>query len=98
MAKNPQIRLRKLHYRSWHRGCKETDVILGRFADTHLEALSAAQLEVYERFLDEQDSDIWNWLVDKEEPSRKEYVPLIRLLRQFSGKLFEIAATPSTTG
>lgn len=88
MAENQHIRLKKLHYRSWHRGCKETDVILGHFADSHLEGLSTAQLDVYERLLDEQDADIWNWLIGKEEPPRKEYVPVIKLLRQFSAKQF----------
>lgn len=92
MAENQHTRLRKLYYRSWHRGCKETDVILGRFADTHLAELSTAQLDVYERLLDEQDADIWSWLIGKEEPSRKEYVPVIRLLRQFSTKQFKVVA------
>lgn len=91
MAKNQQIRLKKLHYRSWHRGCKETDVILGHFADTHLGDLSEAQLDVYERLLEEQDADIWNWLIAKEEPARTEYVPVIRLLRQFTVRQFKVA-------
>lgn len=91
MMENPQTRLKKLYYRSWHRGCKETDVILGHFADTHLSELSSAQLDVYERLLDEQDADIWSWLIGKEEPARKEYVPVIKLLRQFSTRQFKTA-------
>jgi len=92
MAENQQTRLKKLHYRSWHRGCKETDVILGHFADSHLEGLSTAQLDVYERLLDEQDADIWNWLIGKELPTRQEYTPVIKLLRQFTTKQFKVAA------
>lgn len=91
MAENQQIRLKRLHYRSWHRGCKETDVILGHFADEHLESLSDAQLDVYERLLDEQDADIWSWLIGKTEPERKEYIPLLKLLNQFSAKQFRAA-------
>lgn len=88
MAENQHIRLKRLHYRSWHRGCKETDVILGYFADSHLERLSDDQLAVYEQLLGEQDADIWNWLIGKEEPERTEYMPVIRLLRQFSAQRF----------
>ncbi len=94
MSETREIRLKRLHYRSWHRGCKETDVILGHFADTHLEGLSDGQLDVYERLLDEQDADIWQWLIGKDVPSRQEYTPVIKLLRQFSKKRFRINHAP----
>lgn len=54
-------RIKRLYYQSWHRGCKETDLLLGRFADTALPTLSATELDQYEALLDEQDSDIWKW-------------------------------------
>jgi antitoxin CptB len=79
---NHEIRLRRVRYRSWHRGCKETDVILGRFADERLETLTPEQLTVYEALLDEQDVDIWNWLVGKEEATNPAYVPILHLLKQ----------------
>jgi antitoxin CptB len=88
MTENQPIRLKRLHYRSWHRGCKETDVILGNFADRHLEELSPAQLDIYERLLDEQDADIWNWLVGKTRPPQREYAALIAILRKFSSRRF----------
>src|SRR5262249_44744828 len=31
-----EIQRRRLRFRSWHRGTREADLILGRFADTHL--------------------------------------------------------------
>ena len=31
------IRRRRLRYRAWHRGTKEMDLVLGPFADAHLE-------------------------------------------------------------
>lgn len=54
-------RIKRLYYQSWHRGCKETDLLLGRFADSALPALSDAELAQYEALLNEQDSDIWKW-------------------------------------
>ena len=60
------IRLRRIRYRSWHRGCKETDIILGQFADKALSNLATeTELELYEALLSEQDMDIWNWLTGK---------------------------------
>ena len=54
-------RIKRLYYQSWHRGCKETDLLLGRFADSALPRLSAEELDQYEALLHEQDSDIWKW-------------------------------------
>lgn len=79
-----ETRLRRVRYRSWHRGCKETDVILGRFADERLETLTPEQLTVYEKLLDEQDVDIWNWLVGKEQAPDPAYVPLLDFLKKHS--------------
>lgn len=54
-------RIKRLYYQSWHRGCKETDLLLGRFADSALPNLSATELDAYEALLDEPDSYIWKW-------------------------------------
>jgi antitoxin CptB len=82
MTIDPQIRLKRLHYRSWHRGCKETDQILGNFADTELARLDPSLIDAYERLLDEEDGDIWQWLIGKGEPAA-EYMPLIDQLKLF---------------
>ncbi len=74
---NREIKIKRLTYRSWYRGCKETDQILGKFADTHLTSLSDQELDIYETFLDEFDQDIWLWLTEKEAPSNPAYLPLL---------------------
>lgn len=53
---------KKLHYRSKNRGCRETDILLGKFADLALDKLPEAELALYEQFLDEYDGDIYKWL------------------------------------
>ena len=73
-----EVVLKRLHYRSWHRGCKETDLILGRFADDGLAALAPDLLELYERLLDENDADIWAWLTGKAAPG--EYAELLKVI------------------
>lgn len=54
-------RLKQLYYRSWHRGCKETDILFGRFADTVLASLKEEEIAAYEALLEEADSDVWGW-------------------------------------
>jgi antitoxin CptB len=57
-----QIRLKRLRFRSWHRGTREMDLLLGRFADTHLETLSDRELDLYETVLNEADQDLYAWI------------------------------------
>jgi antitoxin CptB len=61
MAETPEIRLKRLKMRSWRRGMKEMDLILGPFSDGRLAELSLAELETYEEMLDENDQEIYTW-------------------------------------
>ena len=55
-------RLRRLGIRSWGRGTREMDLILGRFADAELAGLDAASLEAFEALLSENDHDLYAWI------------------------------------
>jgi antitoxin CptB len=57
-----EIRRKRLLFRSWHRGTRESDLILGRFADAHLAGFREAQLDRYEALLDCSDADIFDWV------------------------------------
>ena len=78
-----QTLIKRLKYRSWHRGCKETDLILGNFAEEKLETLPPELLSAYTSLLDEDDADIWAWLTDKYAPEKPEYLPLIEILKSY---------------
>ncbi|KAK9464977.1 Flavinator of succinate dehydrogenase-domain-containing protein [Lipomyces arxii] len=54
----------RLLYQSRKRGILETDLLLSRFADTYLSTFDMAQLEEYDRLLDEYDWDIYYWVTD----------------------------------
>jgi antitoxin CptB len=49
-------RRRKLLFRSWHRGMREMDLILGSFADARIDDLTDAELDQYEKLLDISDT------------------------------------------
>ena len=55
-------RRRRLLFRSWHRGTREADLIMGRFADVHVAGFSDAELDQYEHLLDALESDLLSWL------------------------------------
>lgn len=78
-----EARLKRLRYRSWHRGCKETDLILGGYCDKYLEGMDTAELALCEALLEEDDSDIWAWLTEKSQPPKSEYEPLLAKMRNF---------------
>lgn len=82
MHQTSDIRRRRLYYRSWHRGCKETDVILGHFADTALNSLPEESLDLYEELLEEQDLDIWNWLIGASPLKDGKYDCLLPILKK----------------
>lgn len=62
MTETPEIRLRRLRMRSWRRGMKEMDLILGRFADEVMADLSPAELDAFEAMLSENDQDLYLWV------------------------------------
>ncbi|VDS09047.1 Flavinator of succinate dehydrogenase [Paracoccus haematequi] len=62
MIESAETRLRRLKMRSWRRGMKEMDLILGHFADGPLATLGAADLDAYEAVLSENDQDLYLWI------------------------------------
>ena len=78
---NQELLLKRLQYRSLHRGCKETDLLFGKFSDAQLAKLDSALISVYEKLLDEDDADIWAWLTGKIE-SPDEYIPLLAMMSE----------------
>jgi antitoxin CptB len=76
-----ELWLKRLAYRSWHRGCKETDLVLGSYCAARLEAMDEPGLALFEAFLDEDDADIWNWLTDKTPCPKSEYDGLLKELK-----------------
>jgi len=79
-----EIRRKRLLFRSWHRGTREADLILGRFADEHLAGFDEAQLDRYEALLDRADPDIFAWVSGGTVPPLEHNHDVTRLLLAFS--------------
>ena len=59
------IRRKRLIHQSRYRGFLESDLFLGRFADTHLATLTPGQLDRYEALLGESDQDLFAWITGR---------------------------------
>ena len=55
-------RRKRLRFRSWHRGTKENDLLMGRFADAQLDSFDSAELDLYEAILELSDPDLMGWI------------------------------------
>lgn len=73
----------KLIYRSWHRGTKELDLILGNFISENIQNLSDDEIENYEILLNCEDPDIYKWIVNQEEPFKTSLKDLIGKIRAY---------------
>ena len=77
-----EARLKRLAMRSWRRGTKEMDLVLGPYADAHLAAMSAADLALYDRLLEEGDQDLMAWILGQEGPVH--YAGMLRRIGDFA--------------
>lgn len=57
---------KRLIFRSWHRGTREMDLIMGRFAEHAVPHMGEAELATYARLLEESDPDIYDWLCGRQ--------------------------------
>jgi antitoxin CptB len=77
-------RRKRLLFRSWHRGTRESDLILGRFAEAHLAGFDTGQLDRYEALLACDDADLFDWVSGRATPPASYDHDVMRLLRAYS--------------
>jgi len=76
-------RRRRLLYRSWHRGTREMDLIMGRFADAAIGELSEAEIGELEQLADVPDPDLYAWLTGSRPVPDAYDLAVFRRLRDF---------------
>src|SRR5262249_15126111 len=77
------VRRRKLLFRAWHRGMRELDLIMGRFADRRLDALADAELAEFERLIEVPDRELLAWITGEVQVPTNYDGALFRQLRDF---------------
>jgi antitoxin CptB len=76
-------RRRRLKFRSWHRGIREMDLILGPFVDAQLGVLSDIELDEYETWLEIADQQFFAWVNGAEAVPTDVDTAMFRRLRDF---------------
>jgi antitoxin CptB len=71
-------RRKRLLFRCWHRGTREMDLILGRFADAEIASLGDDELAQLERLIEVPDPDLYAALTSD-----------IRLAPEYAGGVFD---------
>lgn len=80
---NISIKRKRLLFRSWHRGTREMDLLMGRFAEAKLGEMDETLLSAYDEFLSHSDPDIYNWLTRQEEVPAEHDGPLMQMMLDF---------------
>jgi antitoxin CptB len=76
-------RRKRTLFRAWHRGMREMDLIMGRFADAEIGGMSEEDLAEFERLIEAQDRDLLSWITgEAETPANYESAVFARL-REF---------------
>jgi antitoxin CptB len=76
-------RRKKILFRAWHRGMREMDLIMGRFAESSLNAMSDAELDVFEQLIEVPDRDLLAWITGREETPVNYDTGVFRALKAF---------------
>jgi len=79
----PDARLKRMFMRSWRRGTKEMDLVLGPYGEANLPAMSLAELDAYDALLAENDQDLMAWMLGQK-PVPAAHAGLIATLRGFA--------------
>jgi antitoxin CptB len=60
------VRRRRLLFRAWRRGVRETDLIVGRFADAYIDKFDEPALDQFERLIEVPNAALYAWVVGAE--------------------------------
>lgn len=77
-------RRKKALFRAHHRGTKEMDFVMGRFADAHIAEISEDELIDFERLLDVSDQELFSWIVGSIPVDPIHDRPVWRRMRDFT--------------
>lgn len=65
---NIENKRKQLTFRSWHRGTREMDLIMGSFADENIASFTEEEIKLYDDILQIPDPDLYDWVSGRKEP------------------------------
>ena len=86
-AETRALRIKRLIYRASYTGMKETDLLLGQFAQLYLPDLSDAGLDEFQALLDAGDPNIFAWVRGDAQPPANLNGPVLAQIKKFQSEL-----------
>ena len=84
MSEDIEIALKRCRIRSWRRGMKEMDLILGPYADHLTPDVDAGEFAALVALLDENDQELYAWMTGVESVPER-HIPTIAAIQRFHG-------------
>jgi antitoxin CptB len=85
MAGDLDMRRRRAAYRAAHRGTKEMDILLGRYAGEMLQTMTDPDLASFEELLEASDTDLQRWIMRPGEVADPAYARWVGKIKRFHG-------------
>ncbi len=77
------VRRRRILFRAWHRGTREMDLLMGRFADAQMDKLTEEEVEAFEILIEVQDPDLFAYIGGALEVPAELDSPIFRKLQDW---------------
>jgi len=86
------VRRRRLLFRAWRRGVREMDLIVGRFADAHIDTFDDAGLDEFERLIEAPNAALYAWVVGAETAPANYDTAVLAKLKAFHMRAHQLDA------
>lgn len=86
-------RLKKLRFRAWRRGFREADLILGPFADEHVQSFTSEELDTFEALLEQGDHDLYAWILERTPTPTEFDTDIMRRIKLFRDQVYASGAS-----
>ena len=87
MQQDLDARRKRILFRSLRRGTKESDLVIGGFAESNLPRLDAAQLDSLEKLLDRPDPELLGWVIGLHPVPAEFDTDVMAMLKAYKGAL-----------
>ena len=75
---------KRLYFRAWHRSTRESDLILGSFADSYLASLNQEQMMQFAALLELSDPELYSWITNQVPIPPEHDHDIMKLLKKFT--------------
>ena len=82
-----ETRQKRIIFRAWRRGFREADLIFGPFAESHVHAMTPAELDDMDALLDAPDQDVYDWVTGRAPPPAPFDTAILKRVQAFKASL-----------